>query len=186
MCFDALLLVDDARRYKRVNAPATDLLGATATQIIGARIDDFTPGDRRRLLKRLWADLARRGTLDGTYEVLRGDGTRSLVEFRACRDFVPGEHLIVARLIVDELKVREVDLTSRRPGAGVPRVVRLTAREQEVLQLAADGNSTKAIAEMLVVSPGTVKTHFEHIYEKLGVRDRAAAVAEGLRHGPIR
>ena len=41
------------------------------------------------------------------------------------------------------------------------------------------------IAAMLVLSPGTVKTHFRHIYEKLGVRDRAAAVADALRSGVI-
>jgi len=44
----------------------------------------------------------------------------------------------------------------------------LTPREREVLQLAADGLSSTAIAEALVVSPGTVKTHFPNIYAKLG------------------
>jgi hypothetical protein len=41
------------------------------------------------------------------------------------------------------------------------------------------------VAEQLVLSPSTVKTHFEHIYEKLGVGDRAAAVAQALRSGLI-
>ncbi|MEA2285186.1 MAG: two-component system, NarL family, nitrate/nitrite response regulator NarL, partial [Solirubrobacteraceae bacterium] len=41
------------------------------------------------------------------------------------------------------------------------------------------------IAEQLFLSPATVKTHFEHIYEKLGVGDRAAAVAQALRTGLI-
>jgi PAS domain S-box-containing protein len=62
---------------------------------------------------------------------------------------------------------------------------RLTPREIEVLNLAAEGNSGPDIAKQLVLSPGTVKTHFEHIYEKLGVGDRAAAVALGLRTGLI-
>jgi len=61
----------------------------------------------------------------------------------------------------------------------------LSERELEVLHLAAEGNSGPAIAEQLVVSPSTVKTHFEHIYEKLGVGDRAAAVAHALRTGLI-
>lgn len=61
----------------------------------------------------------------------------------------------------------------------------LTARELEVLQLAAEGFRGRAIAERLVVSPATVKSHFEHIYSKLGVADRAAAVATGLRQGLI-
>ena len=62
----------------------------------------------------------------------------------------------------------------------------LSERELEVLALAAEGNSGPQIAERLFVSPATVKTHFEHIYEKLGVGDRAAAVAHALRTGLIR
>lgn len=62
----------------------------------------------------------------------------------------------------------------------------LTARQLEILQLAAEGLAGGAIGEQLVISPATVKTHFEHIYEKLGVSDRAAAVAQALRAGLIR
>ena len=61
----------------------------------------------------------------------------------------------------------------------------LSEREIEVLRLAAEGLSGPGIAERLVLSPATVKTHFEHIYEKLGVGDRAAAVAQALRTGLI-
>jgi PAS domain S-box-containing protein len=62
----------------------------------------------------------------------------------------------------------------------------LSARELEVLRLAAEGNSGPEIARKLFISPATVKTHFENIYEKLGVSDRAAAVAQALRTGLIR
>jgi PAS domain S-box-containing protein len=62
---------------------------------------------------------------------------------------------------------------------------RLSGRELEVLRLATEGHTGPAIAEQLFVSPATIKTHFEHIYEKLGVRDRAAAVALALRTGII-
>jgi PAS domain S-box-containing protein len=65
-------------------------------------------------------------------------------------------------------------------------VRRLTRRELEVLRLAAEGHSGPRIAERLFVSPATVKTHFQHIYEKLGVGDRAGAVAVALRTGLIR
>jgi PAS domain S-box-containing protein len=61
----------------------------------------------------------------------------------------------------------------------------LTTRELEVLQLAAYGLSGREIAQHLAISPSTVKTHFNHIYEKLGVSDRAAAVATALRVGII-
>jgi PAS domain S-box-containing protein len=62
----------------------------------------------------------------------------------------------------------------------------LSARELEVLRLAGEGRSGPQIAQDLFISPTTVKTHFEHIYEKLGVSDRSAAVAHALRIGLIR
>ena len=61
----------------------------------------------------------------------------------------------------------------------------LSLREVEVLTLAARGLSVRGIAETLTISPATVKTHLEHIYRKLGVRDRTAAVANALRAGFI-
>jgi DNA-binding CsgD family transcriptional regulator len=66
-----------------------------------------------------------------------------------------------------------------------PRPNPLTVRELEVIQLAADGRSGPEIAERLVVSPGTVKTHFQNIYAKLGISERAGAVAKALRQGLI-
>jgi two-component system, NarL family, nitrate/nitrite response regulator NarL len=61
----------------------------------------------------------------------------------------------------------------------------LTPREAEVLGLMAQGKSVPAIAEELVLGATTVKTHVGHVYEKLGVSDRAAAVAEAMRRGLI-
>jgi len=61
----------------------------------------------------------------------------------------------------------------------------LTARELEVLGLAARGFGRRAIAQELGISPATVKTHFEHIFRKLAVPNRTAAVAQALRGGLI-
>jgi two-component system, NarL family, nitrate/nitrite response regulator NarL len=57
----------------------------------------------------------------------------------------------------------------------------LTARESEVLRLVADGLSAPDIARSLHLGTTTVKTHLQRVYEKLGVTDRAAAVAEAMR-----
>ncbi len=62
--------------------------------------------------------------------------------------------------------------------------VKLTPRESEILRWAATGRTNASIAEILGVGPATVKTHFEHIFVKLGVKNRAAAVA-ALRHLPV-
>jgi DNA-binding NarL/FixJ family response regulator len=76
--------------------------------------------------------------------------------------------------------LRKADSAQTEPVKGT-----LTAREREVLQLAADGQSPPEIARILTVSPGTVKTHFQHIYKKLDAHDRASAVAQCLRGGLI-
>jgi DNA-binding NarL/FixJ family response regulator len=59
----------------------------------------------------------------------------------------------------------------------------LSAREQEVLALVARGATNREAARQLFVSEATVKTHLLHVYAKLGVNDRAAAVAEAFQRG---
>jgi PAS domain S-box-containing protein len=71
-------------------------------------------------------------------------------------------------------------LSRRRAEIGMRK---LSQRELQILRLAADGHSAPQIAERLEIGPATVKTHFAHTYEKLGVSDRSAAVAEAMRQG---
>lgn len=66
----------------------------------------------------------------------------------------------------------------RRPSQGT-----LSERELEILVMVARGATNKRVATELFISQATVKTHLLHIYEKLGVNDRAAAVAAGYERG---
>jgi DNA-binding NarL/FixJ family response regulator len=59
----------------------------------------------------------------------------------------------------------------------------LSGRELEVLRLVAAGFTNREAAQKLFISEATVKTHLLHIYAKLGVRDRASAVAAGYQRG---
>jgi two-component system nitrate/nitrite response regulator NarL len=59
----------------------------------------------------------------------------------------------------------------------------LTPREREILALTAQGFLAPEIGRRLFLSPATVKTHLQRLYGKLGVSDRAAAVAEAMRRG---
>ena len=62
----------------------------------------------------------------------------------------------------------------------------ITEREEQVLQLLADGLSTPEIAERLFISQKTVKNHLASIYEKIDARDRTQAVIRGIKMGIIK
>jgi two-component system, NarL family, nitrate/nitrite response regulator NarL len=84
-----------------------------------------------------------------------------------------GETVLPAELtagLVSEIRVRR--------GSDTPV---LTDREREILNMIAAGKSLPDIAKELYLGVTTVKTHVQHLYEKLGVSDRAAAVAEAMR-----
>jgi two-component system nitrate/nitrite response regulator NarL len=88
-----------------------------------------------------------------------------------------GENVVppdVAAGLVSEIRLRKND--------DAPA---LTPREQEILHLIAAGKSLPEIAKELYLGLTTVKTHVQHLYEKLGVSDRAAAVATAMRRGLI-
>lgn len=106
--------------------------------------------------------------------------------------FVPKESTRseILNAVLDCAKGR--DVVSPRLASGLAVEIRkraepagptLSNREKEVLNLIAGGSSVPAIAEQLFLAPSTVKTHVQRLYEKLGVGDRAAAVAEGMRRG---
>jgi two-component system, NarL family, nitrate/nitrite response regulator NarL len=76
-------------------------------------------------------------------------------------------------------------LVQRLRRAPEPPAPRLTARELQVLNLAAEGLTAAQMAQRLSVSAATVKTHLHHVYDKLGAEGRAGAVAEALRRGLV-
>ena len=73
-------------------------------------------------------------------------------------------------------------IQERERSGGPPQ---LTAREQEVLRLVSEGYSAPDIGKQIHLSTTTVKSHLHSLYEKLGVSDRAAAVAEAMRRGML-
>ena len=104
-------------------------------------------------------------------EARREQIVEAVVACAAGRNVVPAD---VAAGLVSEIRLRS------RNDAPV-----LTAREREILKLIAAGRSLPEIARELILGLTTVKTHAQHLYEKLGVSDRAAAVAEAMRRGLI-
>lgn len=92
---------------------------------------------------------------------------------------VVGETALSPRLAASMLaEVRRQDSASQSD-----RII--TPREEEVLQLIADGCSTPEVAEQLFISQKTVKNHLASIYQKLDARDRTQAVLQAVRMGIV-
>lgn len=89
----------------------------------------------------------------------------------------------------DQLVAAVRELMSGSPRAHVAishsSQLSLTDREIEVLELVADGLTNRAVARRLGISEATVKTHLAHVYTKLEVLDRAAAVREAWERGLV-
>jgi DNA-binding NarL/FixJ family response regulator len=100
---------------------------------------------------------------------------------RAVRAAARGE-AVLAPSVAARLMSR-VRAPSGPGGPAIPGTESLSARELEILELVAAGTTNREAAARLFISEATVKTHLLHIYAKLGVSDRAAAVAEGFHRG---
>ncbi|MGW6917150.1 response regulator [Kitasatospora sp. NPDC054939] len=110
----------------------------------------------------------------------------------AVRTLAAGEALLdpaVTRDLMGHLAALPADAPARPGPPGDPgsaatgRLAELTARERQVLRLAAEGSSNAEIAEQLVLAESTVKTHMKRILAKTAARDRAQAVALAYRGG---
>lgn len=124
------------------------------------------------------------------FETLRAGASGFLVKdtepmdlLRGVRAVAGGDALLspsVTRRLIAEFVSR-----TSRPGP-VPRLERLTEREREVMVLVAAGLSNEEIAQQLIVSPATAKTHVSRAMLKLGARDRAQLVVFAYQSGLVR
>ena len=109
--------------------------------------------------------------------VLKSVLDRDLVE--ACRATMRGEPFLYPGAMT---RLVRSYLDRIRQGADLPQQI-LTAREEEILKLVAEGNSSKEIAELLTISVKTVERHRSNILQKLGLRDRLDLTRYAIRAG---
>ncbi|HWW90395.1 MAG TPA: LuxR C-terminal-related transcriptional regulator [Solirubrobacteraceae bacterium] len=174
------LMFDAQRWHLEANRPARLWFRRSLEEIRTYALGDLAPPEQLGLWERLWAQLLETGFVADRYQGTKPDGSPIDVFYCALADVLPGRHVIVfapADWPEDELGVIEDD--------GPDPSASLTPREVEILTLAGQSLSVRTIAESLTISPATVKTHLEHIYRKLDVHDRTAAVVHALRAGFI-
>lgn len=175
-----MVMVDGGRRYVEANGPARLTFRLSLAELRTLRIEDLTPPRLLPMLEPTWSTLVRTGYTAGLWGVLGPDGGHLDIVFCGLSDALPGLHVIAfapAGWTEAELGLRPDEVPE--PSAA------LTPRELDLLQLAAQGLNGPQIADELVLSRATVRTHFENIYAKLYVGDRAAAVAKTMRLGLI-
>ena len=122
--------------------------------------------------------------------LLKGTSSERIIE--AIREVFAGGSVIqptLARRLLKHFRVPvEGEPEESPPQAGnraEPAMRPLSQREIEILRLIGKGLSNSEAAQVLTISRATVRTHLEHIYEKLEVNSRVEAVTEGLRKGLI-
>lgn len=81
--------------------------------------------------------------------------------------------------------LRDLIVRNRQVDSGRELLTRLTRREKEVLELLVDGCDHEAVADILVISPQTARTHIQNVISKLGVHSRLEAVSLAVRHGLV-
>jgi two-component system nitrate/nitrite response regulator NarL len=148
--------------------------GLSGAELLGAATRDQLPTRIVFLSAYVESDLVYTAIAGGAAGYLSKEANRNAI-FDAVRLAARGEVVISPELhtgIADEIRRREI---TERP--------LLSAREREVLLLTAEGHSAPEIGRRLHLSPTTVKSYLQSVYEKLGVSDRAAAVAAAMRRG---
>lgn len=176
-----MVMLDDQRRYVAANRAARSALAQTMDELRQLRIDDMTPPHLWPLLESNWERMLETGRVT-SYEAAPPGGNYLGLSYYAMADVLPARHLHAFAPAGWPVADREPDTRDDGFAPGSP----LTRRERQVLELAADGLNGPSIAKELVLSTATVRTHFAHIYRKLGVPDRAAAVAKAMRLGLFR
>jgi two-component system, NarL family, response regulator DegU len=158
-----------------VSMPEMD--GVEATRLIGG---SFTATQVIMLTmhadKEVLADAIRAGA---SGYLVKDCSTDEVAE--AVRMAVQGDTVLSPQLAATMLdEVRKLDIPDTLEEDRV-----ITKREEEVLQLIADGCSTPEVAEQLYISQKTVKNHLASIYQKLDARDRTQAVLQAVRMGIV-
>lgn len=203
---DGVFAVDSDQRISFWNPACSQLLGIPAEQAVGRPCSEVLQGrdpfgvpfcrpgccvsrlgqgERAPQTFSLW-------TLDAKGEKLPLSVSIILVPSHQ-NDMWTCVHLLRRDAATDPLEAIDWPVRHKRrpatrpPGRPAARaaLAPLSKREQEIMELMAEGLSTKAISELLAIRPVTVRNHVQHIQQKLGVHSKLEAVAYMYRHNLV-
>lgn len=157
-----------------------DLDGVEATRRITA--DDELAGVRILVLTTFETDELVVAALRAGASGFLGKGVEPAALLDAIRTVAHGESLL-SPAATTALVARFLDQPTAHLDVTLPATTELTAREREITALVARGLSNEQIAERLVISPSTAKTHVNRAMMKVGARDRAQLVVFAYEHG---
>jgi PAS domain S-box-containing protein len=165
---EPIVLLNERGRLVDANRSAERLLEIGLEERRGRDLGDFVAGDRGAWDDG-WRTLKANRRAAGSLVVRTASGREVPVDYWATADFSPGLHLLLLRESVrDEAEPRA-----------------LTAREREVLGLLAKGLTARQVADRLVLSPATVRTHVQNAVSRLGAATRVQAIAISIARGEI-
>jgi two-component system nitrate/nitrite response regulator NarL len=175
---DGRLALDEIRALKPdVAIVDENMPGMLGSDVLAAITRDALPTRVMMLSASLDGAVVFRAVANGVRAYLTKDADRAVI-CDTVAAVARGQTILAAEIqggLADQVRMRERD---DRPT--------LSPREHEVLEHTANGASAADIAGALEISTATVKTHLRNVYEKLGVSERAAAVAEAMRRGLLR
>lgn len=174
---NAMVLLDEHRRHVDVNGAYLKLAGYTREEVIGRPVWEYIAGGPLQT-GRQWDRAIAHGELSGEAGLVCADGTTVTVQYAGHTEVATGQRLV----LFVALSTSRWGRHSRRDSETGTREA-LSAREREIVQLVAAGETGPEIAEHLHISHDTVRTHVRNAMAKVGARSRAHLVAKALGDG---
>lgn len=168
----AIVLVDDDGCFRDVNHAASRFLGRPSEDLRHRQIADFVPAARGAGFRAFWHRLMDGEAQEPQFALIDARGEPQDVALNGKANYMPGYHLISFSV---------AGSADPEPAARSS----LTPREREIFQLLALGFSGREIADRLVLSPDTVRTHVQNGIGRLGAKTRAQGIAIALTRGDI-
>jgi PAS domain S-box-containing protein len=176
---NAMGLLDEQRQFLDVNGAWLKLFRYRREELLGEAASRFVV-DGPEYSPAEWRKTLQAGGATGETRLHVADGGELAVQWAATVEVVTGRRVVLFVALSTSRWGRSFRRTPASRGE-----VPLTAREREVVQLIASGDTGPEIAEALHVSPHTIRHHVRNAMDKLGARSRAHLVARALGEGLI-